>query len=633
MEMTRKVENIDLTCYNVSVSTRTRGAGDMAAAAIRNSLQNKLILFLLVAIVLPISTSIVVTYFFAKASVKESYIQENTTLLYQGSTNLRNYLERINQTSLLLYQNASNERSLYKIVEKREIGFSDEKELYVNLQYMTNSLAEAKQVHMYMKRSNISFRLAYNLPRYVSGASFAPDFPADTDVFLEPTHRSHDYGVARFPFEMHEDVFTIHRKILNEPTDQILGSLSIDVKDDMIREISEMLYAPGEEELFLFDRGGAVVFASEGADADAAKPWLPGILASTAASGHMEYEDASFRGIHLYSTIRTPFAEWVLVKRVPYEVLYQDARRLTLINGSIVLAFLVVAVVAAMFVSFHFTSPIKRLIQYIHKVESGQFDAELVMRRTDEIGILSRRFHQMIQRLDQLITKEYRLELANKTNQLKALQAQVNPHFLNNSLQSIGTLALQKQEKKIYSLIASLGKMMRYQMNASESMVPFAMEVDYVRAYLDLQAQRFEEKFAFRLDVVEEAKQVEVPRMILQPIVENCFKHGFVHTHEGEIRVTARIEAERRLVVVVEDNGAGVGKEALASLQGQLDRLRAGGDWAAADRIGLCNVQSRLQLYFDRRAFLTLEAAEPRGLRVRLEMPLSAGGGEEGATG
>src|SRR5690606_12556233 len=98
-----------------------------------------------------------------------------------------------------------------------------------------------------------------------------------------------------------------------------------------------------------------------------------------------------------------------------------------------------------------------------------------------------------MQRLNQLIMREYRLELANKTNQLKALQAQVNPHFMNNALQSIGTLALQHGDQKTYALISSLGKMMRYHMRADGRSVMLVEEIDYLRSYLALQRQRFGE--------------------------------------------------------------------------------------------------------------------------------------------
>ncbi len=592
---------------------------------IRGSLRGKLIVFLLFAIVIPISISILVTYQYTKETVKTSSIQDNTTLLYQGATNMQNYLNRINQTSLLLYQDIRNEKSLYRLIERSELDFADEQDLYVSLQYMVNSLAEAKQIHIYMDKSSTSYRFAYNLRRSAPGATYIPDFGADRDVYMQPAHLSHTYGVNKFTFEQQEQVITIHRKILNQPTDEVLGTLSIDIKLDIIREISRMLYAEEAEELYLIDHSGGMIYASEQLDGGSV-PWLDEILAADAEFGDLEYRDAVFDGIHLYRDITTPFAEWTLVKRIPYEHLYQNARQLTLINSLIVTFFLIIAVIAILYISFHFTLPIKRLIQTINRIESGQLDAKPDTYRADEIGILSRRFHQMMERLDQLINKEYKLEIANKTNQLKALQAQVNPHFMNNALQSIGTLALQNKEKKIYSLIASLGKMMRYQMNTNETLVPLSAEIDYVKAYLDLQAQRFDEKLQFHLDIEEETRWIKVPRMTVQPLVENCFKHGFVKQNNiGEIWIAARRMDANQLLISVADNGAGMEPEELDEIQARLDLPHAWEEGTGAGSIGLFNVQSRLLLYFDGYARIGLEARDPQGLKVNIMIMLEEG--------
>src|SRR5690606_23950938 len=145
------------------------------------------------------------------------------------------------------------------------------------------------------------------------------------------------------------------------------------------------------------------------------------------------------------------------------------------------------------YISYHITKPIKRLIQSIHTMQGGNLQTEIPINSRDEIGVLARRFRQLMNQINHLVLREYRLEIANKTNQLKALQAQVNPHFLNNALQSIGTLALKHKDREVYALISSLGKLMRYNMNAEETIVPLKKEIEHVAAYLELQKQRFGE--------------------------------------------------------------------------------------------------------------------------------------------
>ncbi len=592
----------------------------------RNSLRNKLVLFLLAAIIIPISLSIFVTYQYTKENVKQAYLDSNKTLLYQGASNLINYLERINQTTLMVYQDNRSSRSLYKIVEKETLQHTDEQEIYVAFQFMSNSLSELKQIYLYMDKSDVSYRFANSLPRYMKGQTFAPQFQVGRDFYIQSAHRSHDYGIAKYSFELPEDVITIHRKILNQPSDQTLGTLSFDIKLSKINGINQMLYQSGEEQLYLINEDGSILYSSDfNVTDEQTTQWLAEVKQQLNPSGYLEHKEQNFNGIHLFQTLETPFAELLLIKRIPGSLMSKNATQLTLINSSIMLACLIIAAAATVYISFHFTSPMKKLIRYINQIESGQLEANLDTKRTDEIGILSRRFYQLIQRLNQLINKEYKLELANKTNQLKALQAQVQPHFMNNALQSIGTLALQHDERKIYGLISALGKMMRYQMNTNEVLVPLSAELDYVRAYLNLQAQRFEDKFVFRIDVDEQTKHIEVPKMILQPIAENCFKHGFIQqNNEGKIIIAAELTQQSGISILaihLEDNGVGVSSKQLEALQFQLDHLHAdstGGD----SGIGLSNVQSRLRLYFNDQAGMRLKTIEPHGLKVTLLIPL-----------
>jgi len=595
----------------------------------RSSLRYKLIVFLLASIVLPISISILITYLYTKESVKTYYVRENSSLIRQGAVNLINYMDRINEASLLIYNNLSDPNSMFQLIQNGSQSYLEEREMYRILQLIANSVQEIEQIYLYSAAENISYRYAYNLLRSSPGQTHEPTLDPERDVRIEAVHRSHEYGIAKpkFPYHLEKDVFSFHRKITEAPTDRILGVISIDIRTDMIREIGEMLYTPGSEELYIFDDAGSVIFASEPtALKNGELAWAQNILEREPERGSFHFEDAQFDGIHIYEKLSTPWMEWTLVKRIPYETLYRDARQLTLINSLVVSLFLIIAAIAALYISYRFTNPIKQLIRYINKIETGNMDADIDIHRTDEIGILAKRFHQLMQRINQLIIREYRLELASKTNQLKALQAQVNPHFMNNALQSIGTLALQNGDRKVYSLISSLGKMMRYHMRADSTSVPLSAELDYVRSYLALQRQRFDENLHYHIEADERAGAVRVPKMILQPLVENVFKHGIQPAlGPGEIDISCRMAEPSLLEIRVADNGAGMEEEERIRLQAVLDRTASAlePDGEEGGRIGLINILSRLRLYFNDQVQMKLENRTPRGLRVTITIPLS----------
>jgi two-component system sensor histidine kinase YesM len=258
-------------------------------------------------------------------------------------------------------------------------------------------------------------------------------------------------------------------------------------------------------------------------------------------------------------------------------------------------------------------------------VQSGNMNVDIRVTGNDEIAILARRFDAMMQTINDLINREYKLEIANVTNQLKALQAQINPHFLNNALQSMGTLALQHEAPKLYSLLSSLAKMMRYNMNTNETIVPFSTEINHIKAYLDLQQQRFGEDLKVTFAIEELSNQIKVPKMLLQPLVENYFKHG----HEalggnGEIHIASHITTQGVLCITVQDNGTGISNERLDDLQRKLSQP-TNNLLNGQDNIGLTNVLLRLRLYFSEQAQIQISSGQLQGFTITLLIPLSEG--------
>ncbi|SDC03648.1 two-component system, sensor histidine kinase YesM [Paenibacillus sp. UNCCL117] len=591
----------------------------MIRNSIRNSIRNKLILFLLVATLLPLSTSIVVTYLVTERQVIRDTIQTNSNLIYQGTRNLVNYLEGIKQASLLVY----NDTSLYAVIEDGATSYSSRGEIVRGLQSITNTIKEIHQAYLYIKVTDKAYLYTKgNLnPRGEGESAYLPDI-SKGDLRIEATHPSHTYGIQPVNPLPASIVFTLHRSILNSLTMEDLGSISVDVNIGFINAIADQLYSQGEE-LYIVDSEGTVVYGSKPAfrGKQLGEPWVTELLARENDRGSYNWSDSAFKGIHIYERINEPYVNWTVVKRIPNELLYQHARQLTFANAMILLAFMVVVIAGTVFISFRFTAPIKKLLGYIGKIQTGNMEVDIHVKGNDEFAILAHRFRLMMQTINQLITKEYKLEIANKTNQLKALQAQINPHFLYNALQSIGTLALQHEAPKVYSLLSSLAKMMRYGMNTNETFVPLKKELDHVRSYLQLQQQRFASELDVEYKVQEEAAARLVPKMILQPLVENYFKHGFdPRTQTGRIAITAGCDETGQLVLDVSDNGRSISEERLAELRFKLRQKTD--NLGETESIGLQNVIARLRLYYEEEVHMHLERRGPLGgFQVRLLIP------------
>jgi two-component system sensor histidine kinase YesM len=274
-----------------------------------------------------------------------------------------------------------------------------------------------------------------------------------------------------------------------------------------------------------------------------------------------------------------------------------------------------------MYISFKLTAPIKVLIANMKKVEKGEFEADFDSLGNDEIGMLGRHFKLMITKINDLIDREYKLEIENKSSQLKVLQSQINPHFLYNAFQSIGTLALQLKAVPVYSLLTSLSTIMRYSMNMKDDIVPLSAEVNHVTSYLKLQKQRFDEQLNFEIEIEEKAEQILVPKMILQPIVENCFKHGFdQQIDHALIMIKARVEDVDYLTISVEDNGTGISEVELECLRRELF-YDGSKDIEKRDAIGLKNIYDRLQIYYSNQVNMSVNSSKEAGFIVTITIP------------
>ncbi|MCS7461198.1 histidine kinase [Paenibacillus doosanensis] len=592
----------------------------------RNSIRRKLVVLLLASTIVPIVFSIVVSYSYTKNSLKQQAIEQNTRLINETRTNVLNYLGLVSNSSLSIYSTVS----LDSLLTSGFTDYQNDSYLFTIMQIVSRSVSDIYQVYLSVNETQRAYLLHQN--NFNQGAvRYQPDLPENMKpytLYTESTHLSHNYGIAQSLPVTPELVFTIHRPIFRVPSNERLGLLSIDIRLDALSKLCSQLFDADQHDLYILDDSGKVVYAADTAEIGNMPQvdWMKRIVGSEGDSGYLEWNQSEFSGIMVYSKIKTPYLHWTIVKRIPDFRLYKYARDLTWINMIVATCFLLVAIAATLIVSLQLTKPLKQLISHISKIQAGQLDAMMPIERSDEIGIVARRFQTMMDTINDLYLREYRLNLANKTNQLNMLQAQINPHFINNALQSIGHSALESNAPKVYMLVSSLGQMMHYSMNTQETVVPLSRELEHVKYYCALQMQRFEDKLQVCFDIPKETFNISVPKMIVQPLVENYFKHGFDGQTEGGgmLKVGARLE-ENSLILWVEDNGIGVSDARLDELRKHLFRVDPGEErWG--DSIGLINVLERLRLYYGDQSMMELSGIEPHGFKVRLTIPLQETG-------
>ncbi|QMV42014.1 cache domain-containing sensor histidine kinase [Cohnella cholangitidis] len=584
-----------------------------------HSIRQRLIKFMLIITVVPLVLSLVITLIHTRESVKEQSVNENARLIFQGKTNLVNYLGNINRASIVVYSDPHFLNNLSKSLDD----YQAVAEIYTTLQNLQGSLPDIQQVYLHSRQTNQSTLITNSIPRRgYRDAPYASTLRYDTaTASIEPPHPVHSYGFPPSPNDYKDrQVFTFYRPIVRIPSTAQLAIMAIDVNLDGIAAICNQLYEADDEQLYLVDKNGTVIYS--GNPEEIGRPLASGDIAASATNNQSGYIDGK-NAIQVYEQLEVPFAEWTLVKRIPHSVLYRASTELITINAIIAALALLAVILGTLFISFRITKPIKQLAAYMNQIQTGRLNVDIEVDSQDEIGTLSRRFRQMMDTINNLILRKYRLELANKNNQLRALQAQIDPHFLYNALQSIGTVALQNDGRRVYNLLASLSDMMRYKMRSGEAMVTLQEEIDHLKLYLDLQKERFDEQFDFALDLDPNSLSAAIPKMTLQPLIENYFKHGLEpKLGKGQLSVRSRVLPFNRLVIEVENNGTSIPETELRQLQEELstlkDELEENGIREHSS-IGLYNVLMRLQLYSADTARLFIENVEPHGVRITLE--------------
>lgn len=247
----------------------------------------------------------------------------------------------------------------------------------------------------------------------------------------------------------------------------------------------------------------------------------------------------------------------------------------------------------------------------------GQLLAQCLLERVRGI-LLEKQLHQSQVRLIEEIKAHTDLEEALKFMELKALQSQVNPHFLFNTLSTIAGLSIFESAAKTTELVQSLSRLLRYSLRSIGQMVALSEELAYVNDYLAIQKARFGDRIAVETDISPAIGTAQVPVLTLQPIVENAIIHGLEAKMDGLLRLVAREEAERVVILVI-DNGVGIEPARLAEIQ----ELRAGMSGRShTTGLGFANVHKRLQHFFGTSYGLQLDSVPGQGTKVTIALPL-----------
>ena len=309
---------------------------------------------------------------------------------------------------------------------------------------------------------------------------------------------------------------------------------------------------------------------------------------------------------------------WIFYNAYDRDYMLKDLTKTQGTQLGITVLLLVFALVLIFYTVRNMDASVKSVVSGMQEVKNGNLDVVVPVQSFDEIGTIADNFNEMTVKVRELIREVTEAEENRKNAEIRALEAQINPHFLYNTLDSINWMAIEKEEYEISKMIRNLGVILRYSVNKSNQIVTIRELADWLEKYISLQQMRFNDAFSYRLNIEEETYTEKVYKLLLQPFVENAIIHGFKEMESGGLLQIDIMAAEhgQGIIIIIEDNGAGMPQEMLKCFNNKEEAIKDEGK-----SIGLHNAFSRMNMYYGEKASWNVSSIEGMGTVITLRLP------------
>ena len=409
----------------------------------------------------------------------------------------------------------------------------------------------------------------------------------------------------------YEWVVTLSRGLQNLSTKTSEGVFFVDLNYSSISELCDSISLGTRGYIYILDSAGNLIYHPQ-------QQLLYSGLKSERIEEILDTTEKSFvtEDGKLYCISKSTDTGWTVVGVAYTAELLKNSAEATKIYFISALFILLAALTLAIFLSSAITRPIKRLSDSMREVEKGNFErAKLEVRGENEISRLNTNFNLMTAEIKHLMDQNLEEQRQKRKSELMALQAQINPHFLYNTLDSIIWMAEWGKNKEVVTMTSSLAKLLRQSISNQNELVRVEDEVEYTRSYLVIQKMRYKDKLEYDILVEPEILDFKVAKLILQPLVENAIYHGIKYKEgKGKVLVEGFLR-DHELILSITDDGIGMNEQQLLQIfeKRETDRKR--------NSVGVLNVHERIRLYYGKEYGLTFESVEGVGTKVEIHIP------------
>lgn len=317
---------------------------------------------------------------------------------------------------------------------------------------------------------------------------------------------------------------------------------------------------------------------------------------------------------------------WKVLLLQPRKELLKELQTIKGLTFVVALICFILSVWISWHISLFITKPLKKLTTSMQQLQKGDFSQRVEFHGKDEIGALGRGYDLMVQQTNQLIDDVYRSSLRQKEAELKSLQAQIHPHFLYNTLDTIFWMAQKKEDKEIANIIYSLSQFFRLSLNDGRDFVTVNNELLLVKNYLNIQKKRFPNKFTFEINANVNMMDYLIPKLLIQPLVENSIIHGIESIEENGHIYIHTFRQNNNLVIHVTDNGCGIPPDKLKTIKTYMQEMKLENNILNDEKnhfgYALVNIIERLKISYGNAATIDIDSIEDFGTKIIVTLPL-----------
>lgn len=542
------------------------------------------------------------------AQVNRIIQEDNQNIIEQVNGNMDSYLRNMMKISDSLY---------YDVIKNKDLSTES---IYdeMRLLYQTNSSA-IENIALFSNRGQLLEIMPFaNLKPLVDTSE--EDWFIDA---MDKTENMHYYtpkvqNIFSYADYKYKWVISLSRSVeINQGKETEQGVMLIDLKYSGIEQILDRAKLANDGYIYLIDREGEIIY----------HPRQQLIYSELIKENNEEaatYKDGNRREVFLGEerviTVKTVgYTGWKIIAVTPQKAIKLNYYQTTVFATFIISFTIFIVVFMNVYISKRLSDPIKELEYSVKRLENGHLDTEIYVGGSYEIEHLGKTINNMVVQMKKLMDDIVEEHESKKKSELDALQSQINPHFLYNTLDAIVWMVENENQADAVRMVTALARLFRISLSKGQNIITVRDELEHVRNYLAIQQMRYKNKFTYEIQAEDDVLDMATIKLVVQPLVENAIYHGMEYMNgDGKIAIKA-YSKDKSLYISVKDNGLGMPRNVVEKLLIDSNAIKSKGSG-----IGLKNVQDRIQLYFGNEYGLIIESEPDVGTMMTVHMPLQS---------